>query len=98
MRKTEIPVSAVLLPDFSRISQQERLNPPAIHLSAKELVMGELADDEKRSQTIIVKNVGKSNLEIREFASVQLCFGSAVEETCLKAGGNDQDEDYGLWA
>ena len=45
--ENEIPVSAVLLPDFSRISQQERLNPPAIHLSAKELVMGELADDEK---------------------------------------------------
>ena len=28
-----IPVSAVLLPDFSHISQQQRLNPPAVELS-----------------------------------------------------------------
>ena len=40
------------------------MNPPAIHLSAKELQMGELKSDEKKAHTIIVKNVGKSNLEI----------------------------------
>lgn len=56
--ENEIPVSAVLLPDFSHISQQERLNPPAIHLSAEELQMGELESDEKKAHTIIIKNVG----------------------------------------
>lgn len=84
--ENEIPVSAVLLPDFSRISQQERLNPPAIHLSAKELVMGELADDEKRSQTIIVKNVGKSNLEIRDLQVFNSALGVQLKKRVLKPG------------
>ena len=76
----KIPVSAVLLPDFSRISQQERLNPPAIHLSAKELVMGELADDEKTfaddySERMWVKSKSGKYVICKVF---KLCFGSAV--------------------
>ena len=84
--ENEIPVSAVLLPDFSHISQQERLNPPVIHLSVKELVMGELAADEKRSQTIIVKNVGKSNLEIRDLQVFNSALGVQLKKRTLKPG------------
>lgn len=53
--ENEIPVSAVLLPDFSHISQQERLNPPAIHLSAEELQMGELESDERKHIRLLLK-------------------------------------------
>ena len=61
-----IPVSAVLLPDFSHISQQQRLNPPAVELSTEELTLPSLAENEKKSQKIVVKNVGKSDLEITD--------------------------------
>ena len=88
--ENEIPVSAVLLPDFSHISQQERLNPPAIHLSAEELQMGELESDEKKAHTIIIKNVGKSNLEIRDLQ----VFNSALGVQCLETGCVYQVEDY----
>lgn len=84
--ENEIPVSAVLLPDFSHISQQERLNPPAIELSSKELVMGALAANEKKSQTIIVKNVGKSNLDIRDLQVFNSALGVQLKKRTLKPG------------
>lgn len=86
--ENEIPVSAVLLPDFSHISQQERLNPPAIHLSAKELQLGALASDEKKSHTIIVKNVGKSNLEIRDLQVFNSALGVQLKKRVLKPGAS----------
>lgn len=86
--ENEIPVSAVLLPDFLHISQQERLNPPAIHLSATELVMGELADGEKHSQTIIVKNTGRSNLEIRDLQVFNSALGVQLKKRVLKPGAS----------
>ena len=84
--ENEIPVSAILLPDFSHISQQERLNPPAIHLSAKELQMGELKSDEKKAHTIIVKNVGKSNLEILDLQVFNSALGVQLKKRVLKPG------------
>lgn len=86
--ENEIPVSAVLLPDFSHISQQERLNPPVINLSAKELVMGALADNEKKSQTIIVKNTGKSNLEIQDLQVFNSALGVQLKKRVLKPGAS----------
>ena len=86
--ENEIPVSAILLPDFSHISQQERLNPPAIHLSAKELQMGELKSDEKKAHTIIVKNVGKSNLEILDLQVFNSVLGVQLKKRVLKPGAS----------
>lgn len=86
--ENEIPVSAVLLPDFSHISQQERLNPPAIHLSAEELQMGELESDEKKAHTIIIKNVGKSNLEIRDLQVFNSALGVQLKKRVLKPGAS----------
>ena len=86
--ENEIPVSAILLPDFSHISQQERLNPPAIHLSAKELQMGELKSDEKKAHTIIVKNVGKSNLEILDLQVFNSALGVQLKKRVLKPGAS----------
>ena len=70
------------------------MNPPAIHLSAKELQMGELKSDEKKAHTIIVKNVGKSNLEILDLQVFNSALGGPVEETCLETGCVYQVEDY----
>lgn len=86
--ENEIPVSAVLLPDFSHISQHERLNPPAIHLSANELTMGELADGEKKSHTIVVKNMGKSNLEIQDLQVFNSALGVQLKKRVLKPGAS----------
>ena len=58
-----IPVSAVLLPDFSHISQQQRLNPPAVELSTEELTLPPLAENEKKSAEIETESAKKAKPE-----------------------------------
>ena len=79
-----IPVSAVLLPDFSHISQQQRLNPPAVELSTEELTLPSLAENEKKSQKIVVKNVGKSDLEITDLQVFNSALGVQLKKRVLK--------------
>ena len=64
------------------------MNPPAIHLSAKELQMGELKSDEKKAHTIIVKNVGKSNLEILDLQVFNSALGVQLKKRVLKPGAS----------
>ena len=83
-----IPVSAILLPDFSNISQQQRLNPPVIELSSTELTLLPLGEKEKKSQTVIVKNVGKSNLEITDLQVFNSALGVQLKKRVLKPGAS----------
>ena len=83
-----IPVSAVLLPDFSHISQQQRLNPPAVELSTEELTLPSLAENEKKSQKIVVKNVGKSDLEITDLQVFNSALGVQLKKRVLKPGAS----------
>lgn len=61
-----IPVSVVLLPDFSTLSSSQRQNPPKTSLSTNRLDLGNLAVHEKKSQTIEISNTGHRNLEITD--------------------------------
>jgi len=81
-----IPVSAILLPDFTNMSQQQRLNPPAVELSAQEITFPSLAENEKKSQNIIVKNVGKSDLEITDLQVFNSALGVQLKKRVLKPG------------
>ncbi len=83
-----IPVSAVLLPDFSHISQQQRLNPPAVELSTEELTLPSWAENEKKSQKIVVKNVGKSDLEITDLQVFNSALGVQLKKRVLKPGAS----------
>lgn len=83
-----IPVSAVLLPDFSNISQYQRLNPPSIELSSEELVLPSLAENEKKSQKIVIKNVGKSDLEITDLQVFNSALGVQLKKRVLKPGAS----------
>jgi len=81
-----IPVSAILLPDFSTMSQQQRLNPPAVQLSSLEISLPPLAEKDKKTQTVIVKNVGKSNLEITDLQVFNPALGVQLKTRVLKPG------------
>ena len=84
--ENSIPVSAVLLPDFSNMSQQQRLNPPAVELSATELAVPPLAENGKKKLTVIVKNVGKSDLEITDLQVFNSALGVQLKKRVLKPG------------
>ncbi len=81
-----IPVSAVLLPDFSNMTQQQRLNPPAIELSATEFTLPALSEKEKKTQVVVVKNVGKSDLEITDLQVFNSALGVQLKKRLLKPG------------
>lgn len=61
----EIVVSAVLLPDFSKLTKTEMERAPHLSLSADSLDLGEITWKKKRSGVITIENTGKSTLEIR---------------------------------
>lgn len=81
-----IPVSAVLLPDFSHMSQHQRLNPPAVELSATELSIPPLDEKAKKKLTVIVKNTGKSDLEITDLQVFNQALGVQLKKRVLKPG------------
>ena len=81
-----IPVSAVLLPDFSNMSQQQRLNPPAVQLSATEFTVPPLAENAKKKLTVVVKNMGKSDLDITDLQVFNPALGVQLKKRVLKPG------------
>ena len=62
----EIFVNAVLLPDFSRLTEQQKNNPPELQIETNEIDLGQMGMKEKLSQTIVLRNVGKSRLRFRQ--------------------------------
>ena len=76
----EIEVSAVLLPGFSTLTDFQRANAPALQLSTYKLDI-DFAGKSKQQDVILVKNIGKSMLEIQ---SVQV-FTSGIELTMPKS-------------
>lgn len=76
----EISVSAVLLPDFSKLTETDRANAPVIKVSEMEVNMGILGNEDKASHTVLITNTGKSRLEIRELQ----VFSSAVNVSLKK--------------
>ncbi len=83
-----IPVSAILLPDLSNLTQHQRLNPPVVELSQTELTIGALGEQEKKVLQVIVKNSGKSNLEITDLQVFDPSLGVQLRKRVLKPGAS----------
>ena len=83
-----IPVSAILLPDFSNLTQEQRLNSPSIELSAKEISMPDVPENKKKSQKIVIKNTGKSDLEITDLQVFNSALGVQLKKRVLKPGAS----------
>lgn len=70
----EIQISAVLLPDFSKMTEEEKKNAPKIYLDESFIDFGSIAGKSKATHTILIHNRGKSNLL---FEQVQV-FNKAI--------------------
>lgn len=84
--ENEIPVSIALLPDFSKTSEYQRLNPPAIELSATNLDYPGLKPNQKKSQTILITNKGKSDLKLLDLQVFSMALNVKVNKSVLKPG------------
>lgn len=85
--ENEIPVSAILLPDFSELSEAEKANAPAISLSAKDIDLSPvLAKKSKARQDIIVTNTGRSPLLISKLQVFHPAVGVSLKKGVLQPG------------
>lgn len=82
----EIPVSVALLPDFSGLTEQQKNNPPVVSLSANQLEFPALKPKQKKSQTIIITNTGKSDLVIQDMQVFSIALGVNLKKRVLKPG------------
>lgn len=86
--ENEIPVSAVLLPDFSHLTAQERAHPPVIHLSDSVLTVDPQAKGGKYTQTFILSNIGSGDLEILDLQVSDPALGVQLKKRTLQPGAS----------
>ncbi len=85
--ENEIPVSVILLPDFSGLSERDLANAPSINLSATDIDFSEqLAKKNKASENIVVTNTGKSPLQISKLQVFNSAVGVDLKKALLQPG------------
>ena len=85
--ENELPVSAVLLPDFSGLTEAERLNAPAVRLSAEDIdLSADLAKKNRARRVITVTNAGRSPLRISKLQVFHPAVGVSLKKTVLQPG------------
>lgn len=85
--ENELAVSAILLPDFSGMSETEKVNAPAIRLSAKDLDMSAvLAKKSKAREDITITNVGHAPLQISKLQVFHPAVGVQLKKSVLQPG------------
>ena len=84
----EIPVSAILLPDFSRMTPQDSLNAPAMRLSETNIDLSvPLIRKNKASHEILIANAGKTPLVISKLQVFNSSVGVSLKKTVLLPDG-----------
>ncbi|WP_455593230.1 DUF1573 domain-containing protein [Bacteroides sp.] len=85
--ENEIPVSTVLLPDFSGMTERDKVTAPAIQLSQSKIDLSPLlAKKNKASHDIVITNVGKSPLQISKLQVFNPAVGVSLKKSTLKPG------------
>lgn len=85
--ENEIPISAVKLPDFSGLTETERLNAPAIRVSTEKLDCSTLlAEKKKVKENILITNEGHSPLQILKLQVSHPALGVSLKKNMLSSG------------
>ena len=85
--ENEIPVTIVKLPDFSQLTETERLNAPVVRLSAEKLDFSPLlAKKKKVRENITITNEGHSPLHISKLQVSHPALGVSLKKTTLQPG------------
>ena len=85
--ENEIPVSAILLPDFSHLTEQERDKAPVIRLSTTRVDMLSRLEKKKRvREDIVITNDGQSPLVINKIQTFHPAINISLKKSVLKPG------------
>jgi len=84
----EIQISAILLPDFSKMTEDEKENAPGLYLAESSVGFGPLKGKSKATHTIIVSNKGKSNLLFEQVQVFNKAVSVSLGNRVLKPGAS----------
>ena len=84
----EIQISAILLPDFSKMTEEEKENAPELFLAESSVDFGSLKEKSKATHTIIVTNKGKSNLLFEQVQVFNKAVSVSLGNRVLKPGAS----------
>ena len=82
----EILVSAILLPSFADMSDEERANAPELTLSQSSLDMNIVSGKKEISQTILLTNTGKSDLQIQQVQVFNKALSVKIADSTIRPG------------
>lgn len=82
----EISVSAVLLPTFNNMTEQERALAPVIRLSQEKLDLGAFDGKKKLKGDITIRNEGKSDLRINNLQMFTAGLSLSLNKTVIPPG------------
>lgn len=82
----EILVSAVMLPDFSNLTDEQLANAPRIDLSTEELDFGNLGGKSKLTQVLTITNEGQEPLEIRTVQVFNQALSVSLDKRSVEPG------------
>ena len=85
--ENEIPVSVILLPDFSQMSAADSLNAPVVQLSENDIDMSEtLKKKRKASHSVVIRNTGKTPLVISKLQVFNPAVEVSLKKTVIEPG------------
>lgn len=85
--ENEIPLSAILLPDFSGMTDTDKANAPVIRLSGTDIdLSAQLAKKNKVKHDIQITNTGRSPLQISKLQVFNPALGVSLKKSVLQPG------------
>ena len=84
----EIQISAVLLPDFSKMTAEEKENAPELDIAETSVDFGSLSEKPKLTHTILVSNKGRSNLLFEQVQVFNKAVSVSLGNRVLKPGAS----------
>ena len=85
--ENEIPLSAILLPDFSGMTDTDKANAPVIRLSETDIdLSAQLAKKNKVKHDIQITNTGRSSLQISKLQVFNPALGVSLKKSVLQPG------------
>ncbi len=86
----EVVVSAVLLPSFENMTEEQKAQAPQISLSTENLDLGSFGRKKKLKGEILITNTGKSELEIRSMQMFTMGLQVSLGESKIKPGESEK--------
>jgi predicted component of type VI protein secretion system len=85
--ENEMPFSVILLPDFSGLTETEKVNAPAVRFSKTDIDMSAVLEKKKTAkEDILITNTGKSPLHVNKLQVFNPAVGVSLKKNHLLPG------------